>query len=220
MATSNASVRTMRASLTLAAVVFLAGSPGTAVQNTIQQGALRLDSDEAAGQIREVARRLVDRGNTIKLPVVAAKPAKITRALVKADAVHDLPGGGSRALLIELPQAAEAYDLTITSMCNCGGPAKSVFVPVVVFFDEAFGRTRVLDERDFAAKNATLRAIVIVEHLPALERYALLFTTGDLVEREMATLQSREGLLTKLSFPLFRAAFGSFELVLAARSSR
>ena len=164
---------------------------------------------------QEIAALLASQGQAVVLP---APKGKIKRSIQRTDAEYPFQSGDSRALLFQLSSSAAPATVTIVSFCNCGGPSKSVLVPRITLHDGDFNQTAEISEDNLNGQSGALMAKLAVD--PASHRYLLLFTRGDLVNKELGTLRTFQGLLMKISYPYFRAAFGTVELTVAPPSNK
>jgi hypothetical protein len=163
---------------------------------------------------QDIASLLAKKNQIVTLPPPAAK---VKQAIERGAEVYRFSSGDSRAILFELPSFVKPYVLTIHSLCNCGGPSKSVFVPRIAFLDGQFSQTGMLEDDNFFIpdpRSGFLEAKINVDADRRADRYLLVFTRGELVGKELATLTIREGLINKfkLHYPYLRAAFGTVEI--------
>jgi hypothetical protein len=202
-----------RFSLSLVCASLLTASP------RIDVGAQASSQDgvRAAQSPSDISGRLLAQNQVLTLP---AQRKKLKRTIEKSEPTFVLSSGDSRALLFELPSTTGLYTLKITSVCNCDGPAKSIFVPNAVVLDAKLGLTRALDEEGFAAKSQTLEAAIDLGGTNSTDAYVFIYTRGDKVGTQLGTLRTVEGLLTKLNFPYFRAGHGTIEIEISARKDK
>ena len=202
-----------RVSLSLVCLLSLTASPRIDVgaQASSQDGA------RAAQSPGDISGLLLAQHQVLTLP---AQKKKVKRTIEKSEPTFVLASGDSRALLFELPATTGLYTLKISSVCNCDGPAKSIFVPNAAVLDEKLGLTHTVDEEGFAVKSQSLEAAIDVDGTTAAERYVFIYTRGDKVGTQLGTLRTFEGLLSKLNFPYFRADHGTIELEVSARKGK
>jgi hypothetical protein len=146
--------------------------------------------------------------------------SKAKRSIEKAEPVFSLPDGESRAVLLELPPFTSAYTITLASRCNCAGPSKSVFVPTVAFLTAELIPTTALSEDTFRSRSGALEASIPIGPDRSTDRFALVFTRGDLVGKELGTLKTSEGLLMKIDYPFLRAGYGLLELEVSEHKAK
>jgi hypothetical protein len=106
------------------------------------------------------------------------------------------------------------------SVCNCDGPAKSVFVPTAILLDHALEVSRIVEEDGFILKGYSFEAAIELDGSIGEARYLLLRTDGSKVGMQIGTLRTFDGLLTRVTFPYFRAGHGSFEFNATARKRK
>jgi hypothetical protein len=202
-----------RVSLSLVCVSLLTASPRIDVgaQASSQDGA------RAAQSPSDISGLLLAQHQVVTFP---AQKKKVKRTIEKSQPTFLLSSGDSRALLFELPAMTGLYTLKISSVCNCDGPAKSIFVPNVAVLDARLGLTHTVEEEGFAVKSQSFEAAIDLDGTNGADRYVLIYTRGDKVGTQLGTLREFGGLLVKLNFPYFRAGHGTIEIEASARKGK
>jgi maltose operon substrate-binding protein precursor MalM len=202
-----------RVSLSLLYVSLLTASPRIYVgaQAPSQPGA------RAAQSPSDIAGLLLAQHQVVTFP---AQKKKVKRTIEKSEPTFVLSSGESRAFLFELPAATGLYTLKISSVCNCDGPAKSIFVPNAAVLDAKLGLTHTVEEEGFAFKSQSFEAAIDLDATNSADRYVFIYTRGDKVGTQLGALREFGGLLVKLNFPFFRAGHGTIEIEASTRKDK
>jgi len=167
------------------------------------------DASPASKSPEVIARLLAEQGKLVALP---APKGKVKQIIERNDKAHAFPSGESKAVLFKLPDFTRPYTLKLSSFCNCSGPSKSVFVPMIVLLDAEFKHVYQLEETDLVSKYESLEANIKMNAGRKADSYLLIYTRGDLVGELLGALRTFEGLLVRFNYPYFRAAFGSLAI--------
>lgn len=155
----------------------------TADSTAVDKNLLPADTAEAMSPLKklvsEVAQTLFKQHQYVTLTFVT-KPVRCT---IKKDAsLYKLPGGESRAVLLELPVYEADYHLSIRSMAHGIGYRFHVFAPQGVFLDSSFKPIHLLPANQFrlvsygSFNEPGLSAKILMSNERRLDRYLLIYT--------------------------------------------
>jgi hypothetical protein len=164
----------------------------------------------------DIAGQMLAEG-VVRVPAVHTKVKKTIR---RSDRTYSFNSGPSRAILFELPELQGRYRVTVASLCNCGGPLKSVLLPRVDFLDARLNLLRTLEANDFPRPSENMfsgyqgayKTTVDGEEGASRIRYVLVYTIPENVGKRFGILTIAEGVIRKTTFPYFAAEHGTIEI--------
>jgi hypothetical protein len=161
----------------------------------------------------DIARMLADQK---KVVIVPGLNKKVSGQIEKEDPQYGFAQGQSPAVLFKLPESTVPYTLKVSSVCNCFGFKKSIFVPSGVFLNADFIETSKLEEDDLKSKGSGIEALLLMEGQRLSDRYLLVYSRGDLLGQTAGTIAvGGGGVAGALLFGAMkqsRAAHGKVEL--------
>jgi hypothetical protein len=162
----------------------------------------------------DIARMLADQK---KIVIVPGLNKKVSAKIEKEDPQYGFAQGQSPAVLFNLPESKFPYTLKVSSVCNCLGFSKSIFVPSGVFLNADFIETAKLEEDDLKSKGSGVEALLLIEGQRLSDRYLLVYSRGDLLGQTAGKIDlgGANGLAAALlvgAMKQSRAAHGKVEL--------
>lgn len=161
----------------------------------------------------DIARMLADQK---KIVIIPGLNKKVSGKIEKEDPQYGFAQGQSPAVLFKLPESTLPYTLKVSSVCNCLGFSKSIFVPSGVFLNADFIETTKLEEDDLKSKGSGIEALLLIEGQRLSDRYLLVYSRGDLLGQTAGKIDVvGNGVAGALLFGAMkqsRAAHGKVEL--------
>jgi hypothetical protein len=161
----------------------------------------------------DVARTLADQKLTV---IVPGLNKKVAGKIEKEDPQYGFAQGQSPAVLFRLPESTLPYSLKVSSVCNCFGFSKTIFVPSGVFLNADFTETTKLEEDDLKSKGSGIEAQLLIDRQRLSDRYLLVYTRGDLLGQTAGKIDvvgnGLAGALLLGAMKQSRAAHGKVEL--------
>lgn len=178
----------------------------------------------ASKSTEEIARLLAKQGDIVVLP---APKGKVKLKIDQHMRRFLLPSGRSAAVLFKLADYTSPYTLKVSSICDCTGFEKSIFLPSGVFLDAEFKQTHKFEEDELRthqpgfAKGFNVEAAFQLSDERRADCYLLIYTRADLVGKLADKVNiSSGGILFGLGYPVSRSFFGTLELQTAPEKKK